>query len=92
LQLVAFIDVGSAWEGLFATGDRAGKRFSSYVWPASPQKPIVTINMPGTKNGSLAASSGIGVRAKLLGYFLKVDGTYNLDKDFGYHISIGTDF
>lgn len=92
LQLVAFLDAGSAWEGLFGTEDGADKRFNVYHWPNMPNRPVVSLQFPGSTDYGLAMSYGIGARTKLLSYFLKIDGAMNIDGKLEYHISIGTDF
>ncbi len=92
LQIVGFLDVGSAWEQLFTSTTRSNRRYSIYYWPARPAAPTVTLQLPGTSDEGLALGYGLGIRTKVLGYFLKLDGAMNLNNEFNYHISIGTDF
>lgn len=92
LQLVGFLDVGSAWEGLLASRERNTKRAASFYWPQRPNTPVVTVQVAAENQDLIAVGYGLGVRTKLLGYFLKFDAAMNLDRNFKYHISIGTDF
>lgn len=90
LQLVAFLDAGSAWEGFAGRGDNI--RYTSYYWPAGQGIPTVTVKIANEFDSGLAVGYGLGARAKLLDYFLKFDAAMNARKDFSYYISIGTDF
>jgi hypothetical protein len=89
LQAIAFIDVGSAWNGLIPnTDDENGYVFSKNYTSATV---AVTIPNPGL---AAAIGYGAGLRTMLFGYFLRVDAAWNIEgrtKPLWY-FSIGTDF
>lgn len=87
-QLVAFIDAGSAWEGLLPKDDRAR---NNYFYYPDPYNPTITVTVPYSTPG-LAVGYGVGARTMLFGYFLRVDAAWNIERDFMWHFSIGTDF
>lgn len=90
LQLIAFLDAGSAWTGLF--NDPNGGNNYIFPTPGTPGNVIVTVSAPGV-NG-FAVGYGTGIRTMLLGYFLRVDAAWNAEglKKPRWYFSIGTDF
>jgi hypothetical protein len=91
LQLVAFLDVGNAWEGFFPSEQNA-KRVGRYSWPQPPMPPVVNVTIQNNWVNSPAIGYGIGVRTKVFGYFLKVDVARNIERNMVWYLSIGTDF
>ncbi len=90
LQAVAFLDIGSAWEGLVPDENYTDRPTTAY-WP-SQANPVVTLDVPGNNIGGLAIGYGVGARTMLFGYFLRVDAAWNIERNFSWHFSIGTDF
>lgn len=91
LQLVPFIDVGNAWEGFFPS-ENNGLRYGRYVWPEPPQPPTVAVNINSRLDDGPLVGYGLGLRTKVFGYFIKVDGARNIMGDYNWHISFGLDF
>jgi hypothetical protein len=90
LQAVAFLDIGSAWEGFVPDENYADRETTAY-WPRRSGA-VVTLNVPGNNAGGLAVGYGIGARTMVFGYFLRVDAAWNVERNFSWHFSIGTDF
>src|SRR5690606_14501731 len=94
-QAIAFVDLGSAWEGLLPTEENLNR---NYVvnWPRiidpRSQNPVVSVTIPNQQNNGLAIGYGAGLRTMLFGYFLRADAAWNIDREFRWYISIGTDF
>ncbi len=92
LQLVAFTDIGSAWQGLYPTVDRMrNNRFLP-----DPNDPgsngQVTLNVID-ETGGLAMGYGGGLRTMIFGYFLRLDAAKGINGGKGIiYFSIGTDF
>ncbi len=86
LQLVAFTDIGSAWRGLMPNEDNI-----------SITKQInggnVNVLLESTEN-ILAWGYGVGVRTRLLGYFMRLDAAWNIEGNPKpmWHLSLATDF
>lgn len=90
-QIVGFLDVGSAWEGLLPTTQNMSRNYY-YRWPQGTNKPAVVVYLPNTNDNGLAMGYGGGIRAQLLGYYFKIDAARNLRKEWALHLSLGTDF
>ncbi len=88
LQAVAFLDAGSAWEGILPNEDRTRNRIA--YWP-DQYNPVVTVHIPMQTFG-LAVGYGVGLRTMLFGYFIRADAAWNIERNFQFHISLGTDF
>lgn len=91
LQTVLFFDAGNAWEGLIPDAENLSRDYH-FTWPSGQRLPSVDVKIPNSDDQGLAMAFGGGLRTKLLGYFLRVDVAYNIRKEWGFHISIGTDF
>jgi len=93
LQAVAFLDAGSAWNGLLPTDDNGAGNYV-YPTPGTPNPGLVNLNLSTPYSGGIACGYGLGLRTLLLGYFLKVDAAWNVDgaKKPIWYVSIGTDF
>ncbi len=88
LQMVAFADVGAAWNGLFPTGENMDRP----IYAQSFNNPVTLIlDNPG--NG-LAVGYGLGMRTTLLGYFVRADAAWNIEgiRKPIWYLSFGTDF
>ncbi|UTW63622.1 hypothetical protein KFE98_05595 [bacterium SCSIO 12741] len=88
-QVVAFGDVGTAWNGQTPFSD--DNEFNTITTVDGP----VTVKLDN-KRFPIIGSYGAGIRTKLLGYFLKFDLAYGVDdgiiQDPITHISMGFDF
>lgn len=97
LQLVAFSDIGSAWEG-FLPNASDFDRFYHVTYPAqigtptSGPPPALQVNIPNFNNNGIAIGYGAGLRTLLFGYFARVDYSRNIQGDTHWYFSIGTDF
>ena len=90
LQAVAFVDMGSAWEGLLPDENYANRTNTLY-WP-SISNPTVTVDVPNNAIGGLAIGYGGGLRTMVFGYFLRFDAAWNIERKFSWYFSLGTDF
>lgn len=87
LQLIGFIDVGSAWDGFLPNADNISKDYllqGQYV--------NMQVFIPGSSG--LGVGYGAGIRTMLFGYFARLDAGWNIDgnpKPILY-FSFGTDF
>jgi hypothetical protein len=89
MQLVGFLDVGSAWNGLIPNAQSLDKYF--YI-PGTANTPTLYVNQ-AIANG-VGVGYGAGLRTMLFGYFTRVDAAWNIDgrrKPIIY-VSFGTDF
>ena len=88
IQLVGFMDFGSAWHGLIPSTE------NSPVNQTSLSGPRVKVILDLDKS-VFAYSYGIGARINLLGYFIRADYAWGVDGGLQspkLHISLGTDF
>jgi hypothetical protein len=99
LQLVAFMDAGSAWRGFApdTKNNSVSYTFSYYYGPngqlVMPVNPaVVTLSSPN--QSGLALGYGTGLRTTLLGYFLRCDVAWSIDggKKPIVYFALGTDF
>ena len=94
LQGIAFVDIGSAWAGLLPGGENS--QAPNYIFPNGStasgynQPMVLQLNVPGSSGW--CASFGLGMRTTLLGYYLRLDRTWNIEKQKMWLISMGTDF
>ena len=90
-QIVQFADLGTAWNGKYNKLTRPTAVFSS----EDPTNPIVFKKKAGGV-GPFAGGYGFGARSTVLGYFLKVDASWemnNLFKEKPYwYFALGFDF
>lgn len=89
LQLVAFTDIGSAWEGLFP--DKNINRSNTFYYP-DKFDPQVIVTVPYPIPSQLAMGYGIGARLYLYSYFVRIDYARNIENKGMFHISLGYDF
>jgi hypothetical protein len=90
LQVVAFCDIGSAWEGVLPNS-ASFDRYYHVGYPTNTN-PTISVAVPNYSDNGIAIGYGAGLRTQIFGYFLRADAALNLKKDFTYYISIGTDF
>ncbi len=89
LQLVQFLDLGTAWNGQY---NSLARPTFTYTDNSSPV--LVTRKAGGI--GPFAGGYGFGLRSTLLGYFMKVDAAWEMNGFFRgkplWYFSIGLDF
>ena len=87
LQIVQFVDLGTAWNGAY---DKLERPYVSYS--SAP----VTLRVKAGGVGPLAGGYGFGARSTLLGYFLKLDAAWQMNGFFKgkpmYYFAMGLDF
>jgi len=89
LQLVGFVDVGSAWSGLNPWGGESG--YSKQVIENGPISIVIEKNRPPFVYGY-----GFGLRARLMGYFVRADWAWGVDDGIIlprlFYLSLNLDF
>lgn len=91
LQLVTFIDAGSAWNGW--APNAADDNDYIFYSPAN-QVPRTIVSLPSPDYG-LAVGYGAGLRTMLFGYFMRLDAAWNIEQETSKPMlifSLGTDF
>ncbi len=87
LQLVQFLDLGTAWNGKF---DKVQRPTSSYGLPP------VQVNIKTGGIGPFVGGYGFGARSTVLGYFLRVDAGWPMGNFFkgkpAWYFALGLDF
>lgn len=88
LQAIAFLDVGSAWNGWAPnSSDEAYTLFTPKPLP-------VLVTLPSPDRG-IAMGYGAGLRTMLFGYFMRFDAAWNIEQKTAkpmFLFSIGSDF
>ncbi|HUR10490.1 MAG TPA: hypothetical protein VM012_03935, partial [Flavitalea sp.] len=91
-QLVQFIDLGSAWNGAY---NKIKRPEVSYSNPPN-SNPDVILRIKAGGLGPFVGGYGFGVRSTLLGYFLRLDGGWEMNRFFRgkplLHFAMGVDF
>lgn len=92
LQITQFIDLGSAWNGAYNKIERP-----TIIYPPDPnQGGFVSIKTKAGGIGPFVGGYGFGVRSTLLGYFLKLDAGWPMDRFFRgkptWYFGMGLDF
>ena len=89
LQLVQFIDLGTAWNGAYDKIQRPSITYSQVNNPV-----LVRVKAGGI--GPFAGGYGFGVRSTLLGYFIRYDVSWQMDGLFRgkpqTYLALGLDF
>jgi outer membrane protein assembly factor BamA len=94
LQLVAFVDAGTAWKGFLPD---AANLTNTYTFPnfGNPQGlNNVALSLTVPNSGGLAVGYGAGLRTSLSGYFVRLDAAWNIEgmpRPIVY-FALGTDF
>jgi len=91
-QLTQFIDLGSAWNGAYNKIQRPQVVYSDQTDPNNP----VSVNIKAGGIGPFVGGYGFGARSTLLGYFLKLDAAWAMDRFFRgkpiWYFGMGIDF
>ncbi|HRO41911.1 MAG TPA: hypothetical protein PL009_03710 [Flavipsychrobacter sp.] len=88
LQLIAFADAGSAWNGWIPNSNSEDYRFTTGGIPQ------ISISLPSPDYG-IAVGYGGGIRTMLFGYFMRLDAAWNIEQQTSkpmWIFSLGTDF
>lgn len=87
LQLVQFIDLGTAWNGQFRNIDRPDEVYGN---------PPVQVRIKTGGVGPFVGGYGFGIRSTLLGYFLRLDTGWPMTGFFSgkpvWYFAMGLDF
>jgi hypothetical protein len=90
LQLVQFIDLGTAWNGSVKNIERP-----TYIYAGAPNTPV-SVRQKAGGIGPLAGGYGFGLRSTLLGYFMKLDTAWPMNGLFRgkptLYFALGFDF
>lgn len=94
LQLVAFADIGSAWQGFLPTVEKLqnNRYLPNPNDPTGSQQVSIEII---DESGGVGLGYGAGLRSMIFGYFLRLDAAWNIENRTRtplIHFSIGTDF
>lgn len=94
LQLIGFVDAGTAWEGLTPFSDN-NPLFNEEL-PNTPVNPSVVVRVKRYKT-PVVMGFGPGIRTTFLGYFLRFDAAWGLDTGVVrekplYYFTFGLDF
>ncbi|HTO16255.1 MAG TPA: hypothetical protein VLZ83_10805 [Edaphocola sp.] len=93
LQVVAFTDMGNAWEGLISVYGRTNAGNTTFTTFNTPNDPSgVIVNIPYSIDESLALGYGLGLRTMLYGYFFRADAAWDKNSNFKFHLGLGLDF
>ncbi len=88
-QLTQFIDLGSAWNGAY---NKIQRPQTIYNEPGNP----IEVRVKAGGIGPFVGGYGFGVRSTLLGYFLKLDAAWPMDRFFRgkpiWYFGMGVDF
>ncbi|MEO6313397.1 MAG: hypothetical protein ABIU63_17360 [Chitinophagaceae bacterium] len=91
-QLTQFIDLGSAWNGGYNKIERPHIVYRDASDPLNP----VSVNIKAGGIGPFVGGYGFGARSTLLGYFLKLDAAWTMDRFFRgkpiWYFGMGIDF
>ncbi len=92
LQVITFLDAGSAWEGIMPNADRL-KNNKVLPDPGVDPNPRVVLSIKD-ETGGVGIGYGAGLRTMMFGYFLRADAAWNIEgrKKPIIYFSIGTDF
>ena len=94
LQLVQFIDFGTAWNGKYDGMKRPSYTFNNSPDPNNPAP--VTVKMKTGGVGPFAGGYGFGLRSNVFGYFAKVDAGWPMKGFFRgkpvLYLALGLDF
>ena len=92
-QLVGFFDIGAAWMGVSPFNQ--DNPLNTRIIQNPPDDPSVILKVNYFRN-PVVAGYGVGARALLFGYFLRLDYARGIEtrvvQDPMLYISIGTDF
>lgn len=88
-QVVPFFDVGTAWNGVNPYGEQ--NAINTQIIDRQNIRVVINSN-----KDPIIAGTGVGLRTKLFGYFVRVDWSKGIEDGMFlprlWHFSIGTDF
>lgn len=91
-MLTQFIDLGSAWNGAYGKIERPQIVYTDQNDPNNP----VSVRIKAGGIGPFVGGYGFGARSTLLGYFLKLDAAWTMDRFFRgkpiWYFGMGIDF
>ena len=89
LQVVSFLDMGSAWHGFLPQG---GALETKYTFSNTHGNTVVNVTIPD--GSTLAVGYGGGLRTTLFGYFIRCDAAWRVEgpKKPIIYVALGTDF
>ncbi|MDE3250054.1 MAG: hypothetical protein KGO82_15430, partial [Bacteroidota bacterium] len=91
-MLTQFIDLGSAWNGAYGKIERPQVVYTDQNDPNNP----VSVRIKAGGIGPFVGGYGFGARSTLLGYFLKLDAAWTMDRFFRgkpiWYFGMGIDF
>lgn len=91
-MLTQFIDLGSAWNGAYNKIQRPEIVYRDQTDPNNP----ISVRIKAGGIGPFVGGYGFGARSTLLGYFLKLDAGWSMDRFFRgkpiWHFGMGVDF
>ena len=94
-QLVGFFDIGTAWSGPDPYSDENPLNTATFPDPTEVTTPPVQIRVVYFRN-PIIAGYGVGARALLFGYFMRVDYAWGIEtktiQQPRLHLSLGMDF
>ncbi len=94
LQVIQFIDMGTAWNGAYNKLKRPSSSYNNPLPNGSPGPVTVIVKAGGL--GPFAGGYGFGVRSTLLGYFVKFDAGWPMNGFFRgkpiMYFALGLDF
>ena len=94
LQVVAFMDAGSAWKGFLPDANSSNSTYNYPTFGAGTGLNNVYLSLTVPNSGGLALGYGGGLRTSIFGYFLRMDAAWNIDgaKKPIIYFALGTDF
>jgi len=94
LQVVAFMDAGSAWSGFLPDAGGSSTTYSYPTLGTATSQSNVFLNLTVPNSAGLALGYGGGLRTSLFGYFVRLDAAWNIEglKKPIIYFALGTDF
>jgi WD40 repeat protein len=77
LQAIGFLDIGSAWTGWNPYSGNNAYDYNEISYPSS-SSPTLTIHLNSNRS-PIVYGFGYGLRAQLIGYFVRFDWAYGID-------------
>ncbi len=93
LQLIAFTDIGSTWNGFLPSAESYNTTYT-YIYGANGFPSNVQVQVQSASSTGLGIGYGLGLRTKLMGYFVRCDAAWNIEGSTKPQIyfAFGTDF
>jgi hypothetical protein len=94
LQVVAFMDMGTAWRRFLPVTENMSNTYNypTYITNSGLNNIYLSLTVPNSSG--LAMGYGGGLRTSLFGYFMRLDAAWNIegDKKPIVYLALGTDF